>query len=293
MLTMTSALLLMAGVALLVLAGVIRIRAWYGALAETAPTVRYRDVVAAHLGGAGFNGIVPAHGGDAVKLALLKRRVPDIRFGQLLGSLAPPAALEALCTALLLAWALTSGVLNAPAPPPVPLPLVGAAAAIAAGGLWLLARKTPRLLRDVRAGMVALRRPRELVTTVAPWVLVARLIRLAAIACFMGAIGLPATLTGVLVVMAVQGSVGSSGPASAAVRVAVLSASLPAAIGHPVSLETATQFVAAAQFAPMITNLTLSVVVLAISLRTTSPRKVLGYCRRSMAAHRVVATPEG
>jgi hypothetical protein len=136
--------------------------------------------------------------------------------------------------------------------------------------------------------MVALRRPRELARTVAPWVLLARLIRLAAIACFLGAIGLPATLEGVLVVMAVQGSVGSSGPASAAVRIAVLSASLPAALGHPVSLETATQFVAAAQFAPMVTNLALSVVVLGISLRTASPRKVVGYCRRSIAAQRVV-----
>jgi hypothetical protein len=291
--SMTAALLLMGGVLLLVLAGVVRIRAWYGALAETAPSVRYRDVVVAHLGGAGFNGILPAHGGDAVKLALVKRRVPDIRFGRLLGSLAPPAALEALCTALLLGWALTAGVLQAPEPPPVPLPLVGVAAAVAAGVLWLLARKTPRLLRDVRAGMVALRRPRELVRTVAPWVLLARLIRLAAIACFLAAIGLPATFAGLLIVMAVQGSVGSSGPASAAVRIAVLSASLPAAIGHPVSLETATRFVAAAQFAPMITNLALSVVVLAISLRTASPRKVVGYCRRSIAAQRVVATPEG
>jgi hypothetical protein len=33
-------------------------------------------------------------------------------------------------------------------------------------------------------------------------------------------------------------------------------------------------------------------VVLAISLRTTSPRKLLGYCRRSMASQRVVARPE-
>src|SRR4051795_4563739 len=179
---------LLAGVALSVLGGVVRMRAWHAALAGTAPAVRYRDVVVAHLGGAGFNGVIPAHGGDAVKLALLKRRVPEARFGQLLGSLAPPAAVEALVTAFLLAWALTVGVLGAPSPGQIPLPLVGAAAAAAAGVLWILARKAPRLLRDVRSGMAALRRPGELATHVAPWVIVARGFRLAALACFMTAV---------------------------------------------------------------------------------------------------------
>ena len=225
---------LLAGVALSVLGGVVRMRAWHAALAGTAPAVRYRDVVVAHLGGAGFNGVIPAHGGDAVKLALLKRRVPEARFGRLLGSLAPPAAIEALVTALLLAWALATGILGAPSPGQIPLPLVGAAAAVAAGLLWLLARKAPRLLRDVRAGMAALQRPGELGRDVAPWVLVARVFRLTAIACFLAAVGLPATLTGLLVVMAIQGGVGSSGPASAAVRIAVLTATLPAA-GRPPS----------------------------------------------------------
>jgi hypothetical protein len=276
-----SAAPLAAGVALCVLGGVVRVRAWHAALADAAPGVRYRDVVVAHLGGAGFNGIVPAHGGDAVKLALLKRRVPDARFGRLLGSLAPPAAVEALVTALLLAWALGTGVLGTPSRGQIPLPLVGAAAAAAAGVLWLLARKAPRLLRDVRAGMAALRRPGELMRAIAPWVLVARLFRLAAIACFLAAVGLPPTLAGVLVVMAIQGGVGSSGPASAAVRIAVLSASLPAAIGHSVSLESATRLIAAAQAGPMAANLTVSVIVLAVTLRTTSPRRVLAFVTKS------------
>src|SRR5436189_6095053 len=115
---------LIAGVVLSVVGSIVRIRAWHGAIADVAPTVRYRDVVVAHLGGAGFNGIVPAHGGDAVKLALVKRRVPEVRFGQLLGSLAPPASVEAMMTALLLAWALGTGVLETPSTGEIPLPLV-------------------------------------------------------------------------------------------------------------------------------------------------------------------------
>src|SRR3954454_24467090 len=282
MLAMTAAPLI-AGVGLSVLGGIVRVRAWHAAMAEVAPTVRYRDVVLSHLGGAGFNGIVPAHGGDAVKLALVKRRVPDARFGRLLGSLAPPAAVEATLTALLLVWALGTGVLETPSlPGQIPIPLVGAAAAIAAGLLWVLARKAPRLLRDVRSGMAALRHPGELFRAIAPWVLVARAVRLAAIACFLAAVGLPATLTGVLVVMAIQGGVGSNGPASAAVRIAVLAASLPAAIGgHNLSVETATTLVAATQLAPMIANLAISVVVLGLTLRTVSPRRVLAFVTKS------------
>jgi hypothetical protein len=276
-----SAAPLVAGVALCILGGVVRVRAWHAAIADVVPAVRYRDVVCAHLGGAGFNGIVPAHGGDAVKLALLKRRVPEAPFGSLLGSLAPPAALEALVTALLLAWALGTGLLGTPSPGQIPLPLVGAAAAIAAGVLWVLARKAPRLLRDVRAGMAALRRPGELARAIAPWILAARLVRLGAIACFLAAVGLPATVAGVLVVMAIQGGVGSNGPASAAVRIAVLSASLPAAIGHSVSIESATRLIAASQAAPMAANLTISVVALAVTLRTTSPRRVLAFVTKS------------
>ena len=274
-----SAAPLLAGVAFCVLGGMVRVRAWQVALADTTPSVRYRDVVVAHLGGAGFNGIIPAHGGDAVKLALLKRRKPEARFGQLLGSLAPPAAVEALVTAFLLAWAIATGLLGTPSlPGQIPLPLVGAAAAVAAGILWLLARRAPRLLRDVRAGMTALRRPGELFRSIAPWIIAARLIRLAAIGCFLTAVGLPATLAGVLVVMAIQGGVGSGGAASAAIRIAVLAASLPAALGiHSVSLESATTLTAAAQVGPMIANLAISVIVLGLTLRTVSPRRVLAF----------------
>lgn len=280
-----SVLPLIAGVMLSAVGGVIRVRAWHGAMREVVPSVRYRDVVLAHLGGAGFNGIIPAHGGDAVKLALLKRRAPEVRIGQLLGTLAPPAAIEAMVTALVLVWALTAGVLDAPSfPGQIPLPLVGLALAVMAGVLWLLARRAPKLLRDVRSGMGALKRPETLGARVVPWVLLARVFRLAAVGCFVAAVGLPATLTAALLVMAVQGGVGSTGPASAPVRMAVLTASLPAAAGvGPVSLETAAALLGATQIAPMVANLAISVVVLGVTLRTVSPRRVIAYCRAARA----------
>ena len=268
---------LIAGVLLAVVGGVVRMRAWHGAMRNVAPAVRYRDVVRAHLGGAGFNGIIPAHGGDAVKLALVKRRAPDAPVGGLLGTLAPPAAVEAMLTALLLVWSLATGVLGAPSAGQIPLPLVGAAAAAAAGMLWILARKAPRLLRDVRSGMAALRQPRELAARVAPWVVVARFIRIGSLLCFIASVGLPATFAGALLVMAVQGGVGSAGAASAPVRMAVLAASLPTVIGHGVSFATAARLIGVSQVAPMVANLTISLIVLAATLRTVSPRRVLAF----------------
>src|SRR4051812_50093963 len=107
---------LVAGVAFSVLGGVVRMRAWHAALADAAPTVRYRDVVVAHLGGAGFNGVIPAHGGDAVKLALLKRRGPGARFGALLGSIGPPPAGLGLGPPPLFASGRAGG--GPPGPPP-------------------------------------------------------------------------------------------------------------------------------------------------------------------------------
>jgi hypothetical protein len=277
---------LVAGVVLSVLGGIVRVTAWQRSADDACEgvAVRWRDVLIAHLGGAGFNGIVPARGGDAVKLALLKRRTPEARFGLLLGSLGPPAAVEALLTAFLLVWALSSGVLATPSPGQIPLPLVGAALAAAAGLLWLLARRAPRLLSDVRHGMHALRRPRLLATGIAPWLVAGRLMRLGAIACFITAVGLPVTLTGVLLVMAVQGGVGSGGPASSALRIGVLSAALPAALGVPsVSLETATALIGA-QLAVSLTNLGISLAVLGATLRTLSPRRLLAYAREAAPA---------
>lgn len=282
---------LAAGVALSVISGVVRMRAWHAAIrdactaadvSEAGRGIRFRDVVIAHLGGAGFNGLLPVHGGDAIKLALLKRRAPDVRFGVLLGSLAPPAAVEALLTSALLAWALSNGLVDTDAGGQIPLPLVGAGATIAAGALWLLARRTPRILSGVRKGMVALSRPRLLMTGVAPWVFAARVMRLGAVGCFIAALGLPATLAGALVVMAVQGGVGSFGPATAPMRVAVLVAALPAALGVPhVSFADAAAIGTGSTVVVTIVSLVVSLIVLAVTLRTVSPKRLLGHAREA------------
>jgi hypothetical protein len=46
-------------------------------------------------------------------------------------------------------------------------------------------------------------------------------------------------------------------------------------------MATSAQLVAVSQIAPMVANLTISVVVLGLTLRTTSPRRVLAFVTKS------------
>lgn len=279
---MTHAAPLALGLFLSVAAGVVRVVGWHRVVTAACPGcgVRLRDVVVAHLGGAGFNGFVPAHGGDAVKVALLKRRARRAPIGLLAGSLAPPAAVEALLTTLLVAWAVTSGFFVVPAAGELPLPLLGAGLAVVGVIVVVVARRAPGVLRDVARGMSALRRPRLMLTGVAPWLVAARLLRLAAIACFMAAVGLPVVVAGALLVMAVQGGVGAVGPATTPMRVAFLAASLPAVLGIDVSVAMAAALMGT-QLAASGVNLAISIAVVGAAIGTTSPRVAWRWCRTS------------
>ena len=280
---MTHAAPLILGLGLSVLAGIVRVVAWHRVVVAACPgcAVRYRDVLMAHLGGAGLNGFVPAHGGDAVKVALLKRRASAAPVGLLIGSLAPPAAAEALLTVLLVFWAVTSGFFVVPALGGLPIPVLVAGLVLIGAIALIVARKAPGVLRDVARGMSALRRPRLMLTGVAPWLLAARLLRIVAIGCFMAAVGLPVVLSGALLVMAVQGGVGSMGPATTPMRIAFLTASLPAVLGIDVSAATAAALMGT-QLAVSGVNLAISMVVVGAEIRTTSPRAVWRYCRTAV-----------
>jgi len=88
--------LLALGALLYLVAQTVRPRGWHTILRAAFPEatdLRPRDVIRAYLAGAGVNAIVPARGGDVVKLALLRRRIAGarVRCGQ--GS--RPCAVEA------------------------------------------------------------------------------------------------------------------------------------------------------------------------------------------------------
>jgi uncharacterized membrane protein YbhN (UPF0104 family) len=73
--------------------------------------LKYRSVLGAYAAGVGVNSIVPARGGDLVKMYLVKHRLPDSSYATLAPTLIVETLFDFFAAGALLIWALTSGVL--------------------------------------------------------------------------------------------------------------------------------------------------------------------------------------
>lgn len=203
------------------------------------PRCRARDAVAAWVAGAGMGGILSARGGDAVRLLLLRRRLPDEGYPLLAGTLVAEAAGETVLGLAFLGILLASGLHWTPAlGAPAAVWLVPAALVALAGIVLFRSRRgaVRRLAAGLGRGCSSLRRPRAYTRAVTPWQLASRLLRAASVTCFLVAFGLPATAAAIGLVMLAQGGgrLLPFAPASAAATVAVLAAGFPGATGtHP------------------------------------------------------------
>jgi uncharacterized membrane protein YbhN (UPF0104 family) len=231
---------LLVGIVLYELAQVVRTRGWFNILRAAYPDsddLRARDVTAAYLAGAGLNGIVPARGGDFLKLFLVHRRLPKARYSTLIATFGPETIPEIVLSAGLVAWALAHGFL------PVPVsaeelpefdvsfvlthPLISAAMALASAaivfGVWRWCRPRARNLgARLKQGCQVMRSPRAFILGVGGWQALSRVVRLAAMVCFLEAVGLPVTVDTAILVMAAQsaGRIVPFAPVSAGLRVA-------------------------------------------------------------------------
>jgi len=208
--------------------------AWHGVLHWSWPGSRRRSVCAWHMCWAGMTGVLSSRGGDVVRLALARRELHDATVPALAGSLLLENSFE-----MLSGWALTGvavwlGV-GSFAPPPLCL-LV--ALALGAALLALTARRSPRIRRitaELLRGLSGLRNPRSFAWRVLPWQVASRLLRLAAVWCFLRAFGLP-TRPAVLVAASVAQGSGNTLPlpgVGIAASAAAIVAALPLAAGHP------------------------------------------------------------
>src|SRR3954469_18934468 len=105
------------GGVLYVLAQAVRPRGWHTILRAAYPEAKQlkpRHTTAAYLAGAGRHGIIPARGGDIVKLWLLHRRIPDARYPTLAATFVPETLFETLFGFGLVVWALSRGFLPVP-----------------------------------------------------------------------------------------------------------------------------------------------------------------------------------
>ncbi len=73
--------------------------------------LKYRSALGAYVAGVGVNSIVPARGGDLVKLYLVKTRLPEGTYATLAPTLLVETLFDAVTAGLVIIWALTTGVL--------------------------------------------------------------------------------------------------------------------------------------------------------------------------------------
>jgi hypothetical protein len=295
----------LAGVVLYQLSQVIRTRGWFNIIRAAYPhesELRARDVAGAYMAGVGLNSIVPARGGDVLKLFLVHRKMPRSRYATLAATFLPETLFETLVGIALVVWMLAHGFLPVPTTatelPSLDVsfiashPIVSAVGAVVLGGALTLAFRWMRcrsrdLIRRLKQGLAILRRPREFVVGVASWQALSRLVRLGALVCFMQAFGLPVTPQTAVLVMAAQGAgrIIPLAPVSAGLRVALLSYGFVEVTDKSVDVANITAFWFGVGAANLVVGLAISLGVVGSTLSAWSPR-------RAIAAARSAAVPE-
>jgi uncharacterized membrane protein YbhN (UPF0104 family) len=298
---------LAAGAALHVLAQVVRVRAWFNILRAAFPRdpeLRMRDAVRAFLAGSGINAIVPARGGDVLKVYVVDRRLTRPDWVRVVGTFVPETVFESLFGIALLIWALARGWLPIPQGPHE-LPNIDVSLAIqhpyltalVLGALALLLvllfRKIRKAFSRLWAGLAILKRPRDFFLGVVFWQAVARLIRLGSLACFLEAFNLPVSVSTAVLVMAAQGGgrIIPFGPASAGLRLAMLTYGFAEITDTAVDVAAITTFTFGVGLILFVVMLALSVAMIRVEFGSLSPRRAFVTARERMAARRAEPSP--
>jgi uncharacterized membrane protein YbhN (UPF0104 family) len=211
------------GIALLCLLAMqlCRAWAWRNVLRAAYPDQRlpFLPLSAAYLAGAGINAILPAHAGDVTKVFLVKRQIPGSSYPAVTSSFLVQTVFDTSVGILVLAYAITQGLL-----PPLPripdLPafeiafwaenprvfaiVVGATLLALAIGIYLLAHRVRAFWERVRQGVIILAEPSRYLREVFAWQGVGWLFRFAAFWFFLEAFGIGGSVANVLLVMSVQ-----------------------------------------------------------------------------------------
>jgi uncharacterized membrane protein YbhN (UPF0104 family) len=201
---------------------VVRTFAWRTILRAAFPEsrVRWPGVFGAYVAGVGVNAIVPARGGDLVKLLLAKRRIEGSTYPTLGATLVVETLFDFVVAAVLFAWALQQGVLPGldviPDLPsldwswPLAHPrIAGVAGAILLVALavftWRAVHRVREFRHRVAQGFAIVHDRRRLVTGVLSWQALSWVFRYASVFYFLQAFGIPATFENALFVLVVQG----------------------------------------------------------------------------------------
>ena len=196
-------------------------RAWHNAIATAYPDdpLPWRTTYGAYISAVGVNAVLPARGGDAVKLYLAHRAVKGASYTTLASTLLVLAVFDSAAAGLLFLYALFLGALpGLGALPHLPgfdfrwvsespelAIALGFALVIFAifGGVWLRFRAYD-LKERVQQGLVVLHDRERYLRTVAAWQAADWALRLASIWFFLAAFGIEQSLRNVLLVQVTQ-----------------------------------------------------------------------------------------
>jgi uncharacterized membrane protein YbhN (UPF0104 family) len=203
-----------------------RAHAWANSLRAAYPgsPFREREVTAAFLIGVGLNGLLPAKGGEAIKIVLAKRSVPGSSYPAIISSFAVLAPFDTGIGILVLVYAITQGLLpRLPEIPDLPafeisfwvehpelLMFSLTVAGIALVVLFVvLARRVEGFWARLRQGVAILREPPRYAREVLAWQAAGWLCRFASFWLFLDAFHIGGSFQTVLLVMSVQAVAGA------------------------------------------------------------------------------------
>ena len=198
-------------------------RAWRNILRAAYPgqRIRWRQIFGAYVAGTGVNALIPARGGDVVRLFLAKRRIEGSTYTTLVSTSLLQTLFDMVVAGCFVLWALTQHVLpgvDVLKSPSLPSLDYGWAfrhptAGLILFGLLLLfgtalvawiAEHVDRFKAKVTQGFAAFRDRSYYLRRVVVWQLADWTLRLVAVFFFLRAFGIPATLHNALLVQVSQ-----------------------------------------------------------------------------------------
>ena len=235
-------------------------RSWHAIVRHAYPegSVRYRTSLGAFAGAIGANAILPARVGEALRLGIVRRRVPGSTVGTIAGTIVLETAIEVVFGLLVIGAMLVAGRSVGPVASPVasvqshPLILatLGGGAILLGLVAWLCRRRLGRVTASLARGMSVARAPGPLLRGVIAWKLVAWTFRFATVYFFLVAFHVGGGLWAVLLVVAAQNlaallpfAPGNAGTQQVALAFALAgTVSAPAVVGFGVGMQAATAF---------------------------------------------------
>ena len=198
-------------------------RAWRNIVKAAYPDrpVRWRQMFGAYVAGTGANAVIPARGGDVVRLFLAKRRIDGATYTTLVSTSLLQTLFDMAVAGCFVLWAVTQHVLpgvNVLRSPRLPSLDYGWAFRHPTAGLILfglllifgtalvawIAERVEEFQAKVAQGFAAFSDRSYYVTRVVFWQLLDWSLRLAAVFFFLRAFGIPATLHNALLVQVSQ-----------------------------------------------------------------------------------------